>query len=64
VERCLDAVVDIVCPKEKVTIAPISLSRMTVTRRIETLSEDIKMSFHELAAFLCQIRLLLMKVAT
>jgi hypothetical protein len=50
VKECLDAVVDIMCPKEKATIASVSLSRMTVTRRIEALGEDIKVSLHELAA--------------
>lgn len=44
VKECLDAVVDIMCPKQKSSFQAVSLSRSTVTRRIEDLSQDIKIS--------------------
>ena len=40
----LTAFVEEFCPEKKVALNGISLSRQTVTRHIETLSEDIKRS--------------------
>ena len=50
VKDCLNAVVDIICPKEKAAIGAVNLSRNTIMRRIEDLSKDVKSSLNELAA--------------
>ena len=43
----LMAVVDIVCPEEKSLVSNVSLSRRTVTRRIEDLAADVRGSLKD-----------------
>ena len=50
VKECLQAVVDILCPGRKKEIDNISLSRRTVTRRIDELATNIEMGLKELAS--------------
>lgn len=49
VKECLDAAVKIICPDKQSAMNSVSLSRPTVTRRIEVLAEDVKLSLVELA---------------
>ena len=48
VKECLLTAVNFVCPEKKSLFAYISLSARTVTRRIEDLSADVKLSLKEL----------------
>ena len=50
VKECLQAVVDILCPGRKKEIDNISLSRRTVTRRIDELATNIETGLKELAS--------------
>ena len=50
VKECLLAVVDILCPSRKKEIDNISLSRRTVTRRIDELATNIEIGLKELAS--------------
>ena len=50
VKECLQAVVDILCPARKKEIDDISLSRRTVTRRIDELAINIETVLKELAS--------------
>ena len=50
VKECLQAAVDILCPCRKKEIDNISLSRRTVTRRIDELATNIEMGLKELAS--------------
>ena len=47
VKECLMAVVDIVCPEKKSLFSNVSLSRRTVTRRIEDLAADVRGSLKD-----------------
>ena len=47
VKECLMAVVDIVCPEKKSLFFNVSLSRRTVTRRIEGLAADVRESLKD-----------------
>ena len=49
VKDCLLTVVDIVCPEKRDLFADISFSARTVTRRIEGLASDIKLSLQKRA---------------
>ena len=49
VKDCLMAVVDVLIPEKRSLFSNISLSRRTVTRRIEELAEDLKISLRTLA---------------
>ena len=49
VKECLLTGVNFVCPEKKSLFAYISLSARTVTRRIEDLSADVKISLKELS---------------
>ena len=49
VKDCLMSVVDVLIPEKRGLFSNISLSRRTVTRRIEELSEDLKISLRTLA---------------
>lgn len=50
VKECLQAVVDILCPGRKKEIDNISLSRRTVTRRIDELATNVEIWLTELAS--------------
>ena len=47
VKECLMAVVNIVCPEKKSLFSNLSLSRRTVTRRIEDLAADVRGSLKD-----------------
>jgi hypothetical protein len=49
VKECLTTVVDIICPEKKHLFANISLSSRTVTRRVEEMSADVKLSLEQRA---------------
>ena len=49
VKDCLMAVVDVLIPEKRSLFSNISLSRRTVTRRVEELTEDLKISLRTLA---------------
>ena len=44
IKECINAVVDIVCPEKSHLFSNISLSARTVTRRVEEMSSDVKLS--------------------
>lgn len=47
VKKCLMTVVEIVCPEKKALFSNISLSARTITRRIEEMSTDLKLSLKD-----------------
>ena len=49
IKQCLVSVVEIVCLEKRDLLTNISLSRMTVTRRIEKISKDLKLSLKQRA---------------
>ena len=49
VKECIMTAVDLLCPQEKNVFANVSLSSSTVTRRIEDIAEDFKLSLKDVA---------------
>ncbi|XP_068089524.1 general transcription factor II-I repeat domain-containing protein 2-like [Hyperolius riggenbachi] len=50
VKRCILAVVEELCPEKKSEIEAVSLSRMTITRRVEDLGSDLQLQLKKKAS--------------
>ena len=49
IKKCLNAVVEVVCPEKKGVFNSVILSDNTITRRVENLSSNLKELFHHVA---------------